>query len=152
MVALWTWRWAEHAQAWAMLEHAPLTTEPVTRMALQPYPINPFRWHAILETANYYQTAEVNTHAETIDSDAQDDLMYKPENTAAVQAAKRTFLGPVYLDWGTWAVVATNAPRRWRGSYRPRLRQPGSGTPSSSAICDLPIDLPAEDGRGPRQA
>ncbi len=105
MVALWVWRWGEHAQARAMLESTPLTTEPVTRMALEPYPINPFRWHAILETANYYQTAEVNTHAETIDSDAQDDVMFKPENTPAVEAAKRTFLGQVYLDWGRWAVV-----------------------------------------------
>jgi inner membrane protein len=105
MVALWIWRWAEHTQARAMLENTQLTTEPVTRMALQPYPINPFRWHAILETASFYQTAEVNTHGVTIDSDAQSDVIFKPENTPAVEAAKRTFLGQVYLDWGTWAVV-----------------------------------------------
>ena len=104
MVALWIWRWAEHTQAWAMLENTQLTTEPVTRMALQPYPINPFRWHAILETPSFYQTAEVNTHG-AIDSDAQNDVIFKPENTPAVEAAKRTFLGQVYLDWGTWAVV-----------------------------------------------
>jgi inner membrane protein len=121
MVALWAWRWAEHAEARAMLEANPVTAEPVKRMGLQPYPINPFRWHAILETANYYQTAEVNTRAETVDSDAQDDLIYKPENTAAVEAAKRTFLGQVYLDWGTWAVVRDMGQEPIAGADPPQV-------------------------------
>ena len=32
-------------------------------------------------------------------------MLYKPTDTPAVEAAKRTLLGQVYLDWGTWAVV-----------------------------------------------
>ncbi len=40
-------------------------------MAAEPYPVNPFRWHAILETPHYYQTAEVNTRTGEIDSDPQ---------------------------------------------------------------------------------
>jgi len=32
-------------------------------------------------------------------------VLYKPPATAAVEAAKQTELGRVYLDWGTWAVV-----------------------------------------------
>ena len=61
MVVLWCWRWAEQAQARAMLENIQVTSAPVTRMALEPYPVNPYRWHAILETADFYQTAEINT-------------------------------------------------------------------------------------------
>jgi inner membrane protein len=121
MAALWVWRWSEHAQARAMLENTKLTTEPVTRMALQPYPINPFRWHAIVETQSYYQTAEVNTHSGTIDSDAQSDVMFKPESTPAVEAAKRTFLGKVYLDWGTWAVVRDMGQEPIEGVGPPQL-------------------------------
>ena len=105
MVALWCWRWAEHAQAQAMVENAQLTTAPVKRIGLEPYPINPFRWHAILETADFYQTAEVNTWTGEIDSDPLQDVIYKPPATSATEAAKRTPLGQVYLDWGTWAVV-----------------------------------------------
>jgi inner membrane protein len=30
--------------------------------------------------------------------------------TAATEAAKRTFLGQVYLDWGAWAVVRDLGP------------------------------------------
>jgi inner membrane protein len=105
MVAFWCWRWAEHAQGQAMLENTYVASAPVKRIALEPYPVNPYRWHAILETADYFQTAEVNTRTGSIESDPQTDVIFKPTVTPAVEAAKRTFLGQVYLDWGTWAVV-----------------------------------------------
>jgi inner membrane protein len=99
------WRWSEHAQARALLENIQLTSDPPLRMAFEPYPINPFRWHAIVETADFYQTAEIDTRTGSIDSDPAQDVIYKPADTPAVEAAKRTPLGQVYLDWGTWAVV-----------------------------------------------
>lgn len=105
MIVVWCWRWAEHAQAQAMLENTQVTSAPITRIAIEPFPVNPFHWHAILETQNYYQTAEVNTHTGSIDSEAPRDVLYKPTDTPAVEAAKRTLLGHVYLDWGRWAVV-----------------------------------------------
>lgn len=105
MTVLWCWRWAEHAQAKAMLQNTQITSAPIRRIAVEPYPVNPFRWHAILETQSFYQTAEVNTRTGSIESDAYRDVLYKPTDTPAVEAAKRTFLGQVYLDWGTWAVV-----------------------------------------------
>ena len=105
MLLLGCWRWAEHAHALALLDNTQVASEPVVRMAAEPYPVNPFRWHAILETADYYQTAEINTRTGSIESDPHRDVLYKPANTAAVEAAKRTLLGQVYLDWGTWAVV-----------------------------------------------
>jgi inner membrane protein len=37
-------------------------------------------------------------------------VIFKPPATPAVEAAKRTFLGRVYLDWGTWAVVRDVGP------------------------------------------
>jgi inner membrane protein len=105
MVIVWCWRWAEHAQAEAMLQNTQVTSAPISRLAVEPYPVNPFRWHAILETQRYFQTAEVNTRAGSIDSEAPADVLYKPTDTPAVEAAKRTYLGQVYLDWGTWAVA-----------------------------------------------
>jgi inner membrane protein len=105
MVLLWGWRWAEQGRARMLLENAQITSAPVTRMAFEPYPINPFRWHAILETGAYYQTAEIDTRTGEIVSDPQRDVLYKPTATTATEAARRTFLGQVYLDWGMWAVV-----------------------------------------------
>jgi inner membrane protein len=110
MVVLGCWRWAEHAQALAMLDNTQITPEPVTRIAAEPYMVNPFRWHAILETADFYQTAEIDTRADSIDSDPHRNLIYKPADTPAVEAAKRTLLGQVYLDWGTWAVARDMGP------------------------------------------
>ena len=88
-------------------------------MALEPYPVNPYRWHAILETADFYQTAEINTRTGEIDSDPQRDVIYKPADTPAVEAAKRTPLGQVYLDWGRGPWCAT-----WASSPSPRLTPP----------------------------
>ncbi|MGD0732290.1 MAG: metal-dependent hydrolase [Terracidiphilus sp.] len=105
MVLLWGWRWSEQARATALLNNTQITAEPVKRLAMEPYPINPFRWHAILETANFYQTAEINTRTGDIESDPRRNVLYKPADTPAVEAAKRTPLGQVYMDWGTWAVV-----------------------------------------------
>jgi inner membrane protein len=105
MIVVWCWRWAEHAQALAMLQNTQVTSAPITRIAVEPYPVNPYHWHVLLETPAYYQTAEVNTHSDSIETDAQRDVLYKPTDTPAIEAAKRTFLGHVYLDWGTWALV-----------------------------------------------
>ena len=105
MVVLWGWRWVEQDKARTLLDQTQVAADPVERIALEPYPVNPFRWHAILQTADYYQTAEIDSRAETIDSEAPRDVLYKPADTPAVEAAKRTFLGRVYLDWGRWAVV-----------------------------------------------
>ena len=121
MVLLGCWRWAEHAQAQAMTENTQIAAAPVKRVALEPYPINPFRWHAILETEDYYQTAEIDTRTGSIDSDPRQDMLYKPPATAATEAAKRTPLGQVYLDWGTWAVVRDVGQKPVSGMDPPRL-------------------------------
>jgi len=117
MLVLGCWRWAEHAQALAMVSNTQISAEPALRM------VNPFRWHTILETPNLYQTAEVNTRTGSIDSDPLRDVLYKPADTAAVEAAKRTGLGKVYLDWGTWAVVRDLGPEPIPGAV-PGLEPP----------------------------
>jgi inner membrane protein len=85
---------------------------------------NPFRWHVIAETQNYYQFAEVNTSSGAIDSDPGTDQMRKPHATAAVEAARHTELGKVYLDWGLWPVVEDIGQVQVVGIDPPKL-QPG---------------------------
>jgi inner membrane protein len=121
MVLLWGWRWSEQGRARMLLEDTPITNAPVKRMALEPYPINPFRWHAILETPMFYQTAEIDTRAGSVESDPKTDVIFKPPVTSAVEAAKRTLLGRVYLDWGRWAVVRDVGPVAAPGMTPPRL-------------------------------
>lgn len=140
MVLLGCWRWAEHAQALAMLANANIASEPVVRMAAEPYPVNPFRWHAILETADFYQTAEIDTLAGSIQSDPLRDVLYKPADTPAVEAAKRTLLGRVYLDWGTWAVVRDVGQEPAPGIDPPKL--PPNRTWTTVEFTDLRFDYP----------
>jgi inner membrane protein len=125
IVLLWGWRRAEQGRARMLVENAQVATAPVKRMAFEPYPVNPFRWHAILETDAYYQTAEVGTRTGEIVSDPLQNVIFKPSITAATEAAKRTPLGQVYLDWGTWAVVRDLGPFPIPGNIRglepPRL-------------------------------
>ena len=140
IVLLWGWRWAEHGRARMLVENAQITSASVRRVAFEPYPINPFRWHAILETAEYYQTAEINTRTGEIVSDPRTDLIYKPPVTAATEAAKRTPLGQVYLDWGTWAVARDVGQVAAPGMNPPEL--PPNRTWTTVEFTDLRFDYP----------
>lgn len=121
MVALWGWRGFEQSQARTLLQHTQIVNAPILRIGLEPYPINPWRWHAILETPAYYRTAEVNTFTGSIESDPSVDILYKPDPTPAVQAAKGTFLGQVYLDWSSWPVVSDLGQETIPGNEPPQL-------------------------------
>jgi inner membrane protein len=105
MVVFWCWRWTEHAEAQNLADAASITPTPAIRVALEPYPINPWRWHAILETPTTWQTAEVDTRTGIVASDPRTDSLFKPADTPSLEAAKRTQLGRVYLDWAQWPVV-----------------------------------------------
>ena len=105
MVLLWCWRWAEHAQAQTLVAAAQVTQSPIRRIALEPYPGNPFRWHALIETADTWQTAEVDTRTASVESDPRTNSLFKPPITPALEVARRTRLGEVYLDWSQWPVV-----------------------------------------------
>jgi len=103
IVILCAVRNAEHRRALNLLLASNLS-EPTLRVAAEPSPINPFEWHGIAETADYYQTAAVNTRTDSVDSDT-DQILYKPPVTMATLAAKRSYLGHIYLDWSSWPIV-----------------------------------------------
>jgi inner membrane protein len=100
--------------------------------------VNPFRWHAIVETPHLYQTAEIDTRTGSIDSDPLRDVLYKPVDTAAIEAAKQTPLGRVYLDWGTWAVVREMGQEPAPGMQPPNL--PPNRTWTTVGFTDLRFD------------
>ncbi len=103
-------REVEHHRALRLIANTRFGDQPMLRAGAEPYPVNPFHWFAIVETAGYYQTGSVNTRAETIDSNDQDDVIFKSPVTSAVRVAERSWLGRVYLDWARFPVVADRGP------------------------------------------
>jgi inner membrane protein len=110
LVAVW-WgvRNAEHAHALEMARTGSWTREPLIRAAAEPHMVDPFAWHVILETQDYYQTAEVETIGDHVETDDA-DVIYKPPVTAAVAAAKQSYLGRVYLNWSSWPLTEDRGP------------------------------------------
>jgi inner membrane protein len=163
MVLVWALRLSQQFQARALLENVQITNEPATRIALEPYPFSPFRWHAVLETPNAFQTAEVDTRSGQIASDSTTDAFFKPPVTAAVEAAKQTELGRMYLDWSSWPVVRDLGPqpipyvdspqlptgRVWTTVEFSDLRFAYSFLPNSSAVPRNPLggEVYIVDGR-----
>jgi inner membrane protein len=125
VVVLYGVRNAEHQRAVGLLR-AETLSEPTLRVAAAPYPIDPFHWRGILETADYFQTAEVDTRSDLIDTESG-KVLYKPPVTMATLAAKRSYLGRIYLDWSTWPVVTD------LGSVQ---------APGAAEIPNLPAPLP----------
>ena len=126
IVILYGVRNAEHQRALNLLR-ATVLTEPIVRSAAGPYPLNPFRWQGLAETADFYQTSTIDTRADSVDTDTG-EVFYKPPVTAAALVAKRSYLGRIYLDWSSWPLVTDIGA------------QPA---PGSEAILDLPTPLPS---------
>jgi inner membrane protein len=129
-----------------MVSNTPISAEPAQRMAAEPYPVNPFRWHVIVDTPDLYQTAEISTSTGSIESDPLRDVLYKPADTVAVEAAKETPLGRVYLDWGEWAVVREVGQEPAPGMESPSL--PANRTWTTVEFTDLRFDYPFLAARG----
>ena len=135
MVVLWCWRWAEHANGINLAASSGVTPTPIRRIALEPYPFNPWRWHALLETDTTWQTAEVDTRRSLVVSDPQIDAIFKQSPTPAIEAARRTRLGQVYLDWSQWPVVRDIGPKPVPGGLSPGI--PPSRTWTTVQFSDL---------------
>ncbi|MBV8632658.1 MAG: metal-dependent hydrolase [Silvibacterium sp.] len=112
MVLSWSVRNAEKSHALELVRNSSVVAQPIEKIDAEPYPFNPFLWHVVAQTRDYYQTAEVHTRNDNIESDTA-NITYKPPVTSAVAAAKQSWLGRVYLDWSKFPLVTDlgqNAP------------------------------------------
>jgi inner membrane protein len=105
IVALWGWRAVEHEKAVQLVQAADYNGAEVLRVSVNPSPVNPFRWHAVVETPMTYQLATVDTMSEAVTSGEHTDVFYKPPTTLATLIAKRSWLGEAYLDWSKYPLV-----------------------------------------------
>jgi len=113
----------EHAQARAMLENTRVTSAPLRGWG-RALPINPFRWHAILETRGFFQTAEVNTHTGAIDSEPADRRGSTSPMRPRDRGRQADVPGAGVPGWGTWRWSRDVGQQPVPGVDPPQLRPP----------------------------
>jgi inner membrane protein len=134
IVVLWAVRDYEHRRAVAAMEARNYQGVDVIRLSAFPYYWNPFRWYGVVETSGFFAQTLVDSTVPEVDPQGQMRVRYKPEETPATLAAKKTYLGRVYLDWAKYPITETEPLPD--GGYIVHFR-------------DLRYDYPGRIGRSP---
>jgi inner membrane protein len=95
---------------------------------------SPFRWVGVVETRNFFAAMMVDSTAPEVDPDADMQVLYKPEETPVTLAAKRSYLGRVYLDWAQYPITETEPLESGEQGYIVRFK-------------DLRFEQPGRTGR-----
>jgi inner membrane protein len=107
MLTLWGYRDYQHRRALSALNSVLYKGSTANRASAYPYMVNPYAWHGVADTRDFYQTVEVNSRTGEMDDSENGHTYYKPEETQVTMAAKRTRLGQVYLDWAMYPMIET---------------------------------------------
>jgi len=75
-----------------------------TRASAYPYLWTIFRWYGVGETRDSFVSVDVDTRTGELDS-REFEIFRKSPDTPATLAAKRSYLGRVYLDWAKYPLV-----------------------------------------------
>lgn len=105
MAALILLRNFEHRRAVAALNARTYRNEEPLRASAFPQPVNPFSWNGVVETHSFFLLLPVNSASGEIDPDNEAVVRAKPEETPVTLAAKKSYLGRVYLDWAQYPLV-----------------------------------------------
>jgi inner membrane protein len=116
MVLIWGVRDHQHRRAVTVLNSFLYHRAEPVRVAAYPYMINPFHWHGVVETADFFETVPVNSRAPDVDSQ-QGIVYYKPPETDVTRAAKVSYFGRVYLDWAVFPYVQQQKLEDEAGEY-----------------------------------
>ncbi len=138
VVALWGVRDYEHRRAVNALEARVYEGAEPIRASAYPSWMNPFRWYGVVETQNFFATMLVDSSVPDVDPEGQMRIRYKPEETPVTLAAKKSYLGRVYLDWAKYPITETEKIESPPG-YIVRFT-------------DLRYDYPGRTGRSPLSA
>ena len=108
VVCTWGVRDFEHRRAIAALEARTYRGEDPIRVSAYPYWLNPFRWSGVVETQDFFAISLVDSLIPAVDPQGRMNVRYKPEETPATLAAKKSELGRVYLDWAQYPITETS--------------------------------------------
>ncbi len=105
ILLLWGVRDYEHRRAVHALESFDYQGQSASSVSAFPYWVNPFKWYGVIETEHFYQSMHVDSWSGEIDPEGRAVTYYKPEETPASQAARRSYLGRAYLAWSRYPLI-----------------------------------------------
>ncbi len=139
VVALWSVRDYEHRRAVNTLEARMYKGADPIRVSAYPYWWNPFQWYGVVETQDFFATMLIDSAIPDVDPEGRMQVRYKPEETPATLATKKSYLGRVYLDWAQYPITETEQLEAPQQGYIVRFK-------------DLRYDYPGRTGRSPLSA
>jgi inner membrane protein len=149
MAMLWAVRDFEHRRAMNALKARTYEQAEPLRVGAFPTFSNPFTWHGVVETQNFFALAEVNSLAPEVDPALE--IRYKPEETPVTLAAKKSYVGRVYLHWAKFPVDEVEPTSNGRYLVRfydlrfdPPLRVGGRRPLSAGVILDRNLRVVSE--------
>lgn len=151
---VWGVRDYEHRRAVALLDAQTYNGEDPIRVSAYPYWMNPFQWYGVAEIEQGFAMMNVDTLRPEVDREGRMQMRYKPEETPITLAAKKSYLGQVYLDWAKYPVTETEQSRKNDGTtgYTVRFRDlryayPGRDTRAAlgaAVFLDQNLDVTGE--------
>jgi inner membrane protein len=131
--ALWGVRDFEHRRAVNALNARTYEGADPIRVSAFPVWWNPFSWYGVVETPAFFAQASVNSLGPEVDPAGDMRIRFKPPETSATLAAKKSHLGRVYLDWAQYPVTETE-------------QLPGEDSATLIRFRDLRYDYPGRSG------
>jgi len=107
VVLVWGLRDYEHRRAVSALAARSYQGADPLRVSAYPTMANPFRWYGVVETPAFFALAPVRSFDPEVDPEDKLEIRYKPEETPITLAAKKSYLGRVYLDWAVYPITET---------------------------------------------
>lgn len=136
VLALWSVRDYEHGRAVKALEARMYKGADPIRVSAYPYWWNPFQWYGVVETQDFFATILIDSIIPDVNPEGRMQIRYKPEETPVTLAAKKSYLGRVYLDWARYPITETERLEFPQQGYMVRFK-------------DLRYDYPGRTGRSP---
>ena len=129
VVLLWGLRDFEHRRAVNALAARTYQGADPLRASAYPALADPFHWYGVVETPAFFALAPVDSLKPEVDPEGRLEIRYKPEETPVTLAAKKSYLGRVYLDWAQYPITETE-------TLRPAGRRLYRGLPGSALRAD----------------
>jgi inner membrane protein len=107
VVLLWGLRDFEHRRAVSALAARTYQGADSLRVSAYPTMVDPFHWYGVVETRAFFALAPVDSLRPEVDPEDHLAIRYKPEETPVTLAAKKSYLGQVYLDWAQYPITET---------------------------------------------